>query len=75
MTTAVSSAAEAVVTPGGRLLLETAEKSDAKLAAALADSTAAGLTFLASRQCDTPLSPSLLFFRHFARGYFQALCR
>lgn len=75
MTATASSAPETVVTPGRELLLEAVENADSRLTKAFAKSTADGLTFLASQKCDSPLSPSLLYFRQFARRYFQALCR
>lgn len=75
MTTTASSAPETVVTPSGELLLEAVDDADARLIKAFSMSTAEGLTLLASQQCDSPLSTSLLYFRQFARRYFQALCR
>lgn len=76
MATTALSAPETIVTPSRELLLETVENADAaSLIKAFSQSTATGLTFLASQKCDSPLSPSLHYFRQFARRYFQALCR
>ncbi|MEZ6148523.1 MAG: DEAD/DEAH box helicase [Pirellulaceae bacterium] len=75
MATTALSAPETIVTPSRELLLETVENADARLIKAFSQSTATGLTFLASQKCDSPLSPSLHYFRQFARRYFQALCR
>jgi non-specific serine/threonine protein kinase len=46
-----------------------------ELAEAFGESAAAGLTLLASNDCQSGLSSTLGFWRDFGRRYFQSLCR
>lgn len=71
-----------VVTPAGRLLAETDEDLEQKLATetaervrqAFAKSSAEGLFYLASQALAEQLPPSLVFWRDFAARQFHALC-
>lgn len=70
------------ITPAGRLLAETDEEVEQKIASGLADgirrafgtSSAEGLFYLASRALAEQLPPSLVFWRDFAAKVFHALC-
>src|SRR5206468_7995648 len=70
---------EIAISPAGRLFVERTvpelnEKLAARLEAAFDVSAAQGLLLLATDALTLALSPSLTYWRDFARGYLQRLC-
>lgn len=70
------------ISPAGRLLFESDPETlpeldgpiAAELEAAFADSSAAGLLWLASRGLERPFPAALLFWRDFSKRFFHAVC-